>query len=76
MAEFDDFDNLEGRAEGLNETLAQTGKLVSGFDSELRRMRGALSATNKDVATLEKGLSRGLRRACAGVGFDGATPVP
>ena len=72
MAEFDDFNGLESDAEGLNDTLAQTGKLVSGFDSELRRMQRALAATNKDVATLEKGLSRGLRRAFDGVVFDGA----
>ena len=34
-------------------------------------MRSALAATGKDVATLEKGLSRGLRRAFDGVAFDG-----
>jgi hypothetical protein len=72
MAEFDDFENLEGNAGGLNETLGQTSTLVSGFDSELRRMRASLSATGKDVAALEKGLSRGLRRALDGVVFDGA----
>ena len=72
MAEFDDFENLEGNASGLNETLGETSALVSGFDSELRRMRASLSATGKDVAALEKGLSRGLRRAFDGVVFDGA----
>jgi len=72
MAEFDDFENLEGNASGLNETLGQTSALVSGFDSELRRMRASLSATGNDVAALEKGLSRGLRRAFDGVVFDGA----
>ncbi|NUH64574.1 phage tail tape measure protein [Sulfitobacter sp. S0837] len=72
MADFDDFDGLEDRAADLNQTLAQTGDLVSGFDGELRRMRASLAATGKDVATLEKGLSRGLRRAFDGVVFDGA----
>ncbi len=71
MAEIDDIDNLEGNAEGLNETLASTGALVSGFDGELRRMRTSLAATGKDVATLEKGLSKGLRKAFDGVVFDG-----
>ncbi len=71
MAEFDDFDVLEGNAEGLNGTLAETSALVSGFDSELRRMRTSLAATGKDVAVLEKGLSKGLRRAFDGVVFDG-----
>ena len=67
----DTFDNLGEGAERLNSTLAETSTLVSGFDSELRRMRTALSGTGKDVATLEKGLSRGLRRAFDGVAFDG-----
>ncbi|MGB0440316.1 MAG: phage tail tape measure protein, partial [Paracoccaceae bacterium] len=44
---------------------------VSGFDGELRRMRTSLAATGKDVATLEKGLSKGLRKAFDGVVFDG-----
>lgn len=71
MADFDDVDNLEVNAEGLNGTLATTSTLVSGFDSELRRMRTSLAETGKDVATLEKGLSKGLRKAFDGVVFDG-----
>lgn len=71
MSDEDGFDALETNAEGLNETLAHTTTLVSGFDGELRRMRTSLAATGKDVATLEKGLSRGLRRAFDGVVFDG-----
>lgn len=71
MADDDQFSGLETRADALNETLGSTSTLVSGFDSELRRMRTSLSATNKDVATLERGLSRGLRRAFDGVMFDG-----
>ena len=71
MDSFDDIDGLEGNAEGLNGTLAQTSVLVSGFDSELRRMRTSLAATGQDVATLEKGLSKGLRKAFDGVVFDG-----
>ncbi|MFD2739872.1 phage tail tape measure protein [Sulfitobacter aestuarii] len=71
MAEHEDIDGLEDSAEALNATLAQTGALISGFDSELRRMRSALAATGKDVAVLERGLSRGLRRAFDGVVLDG-----
>ncbi len=65
------FDALGSDAQSLNQTLGQTSVLVSGFDSELRRMRTSLSATGKDVATLERGLSRGLRKAFDGVVFDG-----
>ncbi|MGJ8546797.1 MAG: phage tail tape measure protein [Sulfitobacter sp.] len=71
MSNYDGFENLSDYAEALNQTLGESGTLVSGFDSELRRMRSALAATGKDVATLEKGLNSGLRRAFDGVMFDG-----
>lgn len=71
MADFDETQDLESEAEALNRTLARTGTLVAGFDSELRRMQTSLAATGKDVATLEKGLSRGLRRAFEGMTLDG-----
>ncbi len=71
MADFDDFGGLDDQAEDLNATLVTTGALVAGFDSELRRMSASLAATGQDVATLEKGLSKGLRRAFDGVVFDG-----
>ena len=40
-----------------------------GFEG---RMRGALAETGKDVQTLERGLSRGLRRALDAAVLDGA----
>jgi phage-related minor tail protein len=71
MRDDDSFDDLEARADGLNDTLGQTSVLVSGFDSELNRMRSSLEATSKDVGTLERGMSKGLRKAFDGVVFDG-----
>lgn len=71
MDAFDDFDEMQSRAEGANASLAETGSMLSAFDGELRRMRVTLGETGKDVATLERGLSRGLRRAFDGVVFDG-----
>ncbi len=71
MRDDDGFDDLATDAQSLNQTIGQTSVLVSGFDSELRRMSTSLSATGKDMATLEKGLSRGLRKAFDGVAFDG-----
>ncbi|KEJ90210.1 phage tail tape measure protein [Sulfitobacter donghicola] len=71
MSDDESFEDLTTDASELNQTLGQTSVLVSGFDSELRRMSTSLAATGKDVATLEKGLSRGLRQAFDGVVFDG-----
>ena len=71
MTDDTSFDDLRDGAETLNDTLGQTSVLVSGFEGELRRMKGALQATGADIAVLEKGLSRGLKRAFDGVIFDG-----
>ncbi|MFL4471504.1 phage tail tape measure protein [Tateyamaria armeniaca] len=67
----DEIEALEENTDGLRQTLDSTSVMVTSFDSELRRMRESLSATNKDVATLEKGMSRGLRKAFDGLVFDG-----
>ncbi|MEM6371508.1 MAG: phage tail tape measure protein [Pseudomonadota bacterium] len=72
MSEFkDEIEALDENTDGLRQTLDATSVMVTSFDSELRRMRESLSATNKDVATLEKGMSRGLRKAFDGLVFDG-----
>ena len=63
MTDNNGFDDLEDGASNLNETLSQTNSLVTGFDGELRRMQGALAATERDVSNVERGMSRGLRRA-------------
>ena len=67
----DEIEGLEENTDGLRQTLDATSIMVTSFDSELRRMRDSLAATGKDVATLEKGLSRGLRKDFDGLVFDG-----
>lgn len=69
----DEIAGLEENTDGLRQSLDAASVMVTSFDSELRRMRESLSATGKDVATLEKGLSRGLRKAFDGLVFDGMT---
>lgn len=67
----DDFENLEASTSSLTDSLGQASAMVSGFDSELRRMQDSLSATGQDMASLERGMSRGLRKAFDGLIFDG-----
>lgn len=69
----DEIEALDTQTDGLRQTLDATSVMVTSFDSELRRMRESLAATGKDVATVEKGLSRGLRKAFDGLVFDGAS---
>lgn len=71
MTERNGIEALDDQAEALEDSLGAAAGMAAGFDSELRRMRESLSATGRDVATLERGLSRGLRRAFDGVVLDG-----
>ena len=72
MSEYrDEIESLEESAGDLRDSAGSAAAMVSAFDGELRRMRESLAATGKDVATLERGLSKGLRRAFDGVIFDG-----
>lgn len=71
MAEGDALDGFDAQVDALEESLAGATMVAANFDTELRNMRQALSATGQDVKTLERGLSRGLRRAFDGVVFDG-----
>ncbi|MDP5215944.1 phage tail tape measure protein [Ruegeria sp. 2205SS24-7] len=71
MTDSDGISDLQESGEALGETLGSTAAMAAGFDTELRRVRSALAATGKDVETLERGMSRGLRRAFDGMVFDG-----
>ena len=71
MTERNGIEALDDQADALEDSLGAAAGMAAGFDSELRRMRESLSATGRDVATLERGLSRGLRRAFDGVVLDG-----
>ncbi|CUH87451.1 phage tail tape measure protein, lambda family [Phaeobacter sp. CECT 5382] len=71
MADNNDIASLELQSEALGDSLGDAAGMAASFESELRRVRDAFEATGKDVETLERGLSKGLRRAFEGVVFDG-----
>lgn len=71
MTDRDGFSDLQDSGESLGDALGDAALSAAGFDAELRRVREAFDATGKDVAGLERGLSKGLRRAFDGVVFDG-----
>jgi len=71
MADLESLDDLETQVEALEQTLGDASQMTVQFDAELQRIRGTLAQTGYDVATLDRGLSRGLRRAFDGVVLDG-----
>ena len=71
MTPDDEIGDLEAQVDALETSMGAAANVAGVFDDELRRMRGALADTGRDLATLERGFSRGLRRAFDGVMFDG-----
>lgn len=71
MSETEAIEALQDGAEGLGTALGDAAGMAAGFQAELRRIRTGFAETGKEAAVLERGLSRGLRRAFDGVVFDG-----
>lgn len=72
MTDFDKLDAFQDQVAALDTSLGAATHVASTFDGELQRMRRALADTGRDLGTLERGFSGGLRRAFDGVVFDGA----
>ncbi|WP_293575237.1 phage tail tape measure protein [Phaeobacter sp.] len=66
-----DITDLEQTSAGLSASLGDAATMAASFDAELRRVRSAFAATQHDARALERGMSKGLRRAFDGVVFDG-----
>ncbi|GHG87321.1 phage tail tape measure protein [Pseudodonghicola xiamenensis] len=71
MADDATVDALSAGADGLEVSLGAATTMAAQFETELSRMRAALSATGRDISSLERGFSKGLRRAFEDVVFDG-----
>ncbi len=71
MTDREGFDDLQERGESLGDALGDAARMAAAFDGHLQRVRAAFEETGKDVATLERGMSGGLRKAFDGVVLDG-----
>jgi phage-related minor tail protein len=71
MTDREGFDDLQERGESLGDALGDAASMAAAFEGHLQRVRAAFEETGKDVATLERGLSGGLRKAFDGVVLDG-----
>jgi phage-related minor tail protein len=69
MSEDEGYGSLDNAADQLSDSVGSAVSMVGVFSGELSRMRSTLAATGQDVATLERGLSGGLRKAFDGVVF-------
>lgn len=71
MTRIDGLDTLQDEVDQLETSLGSATAMTAAFDGELKRMSQALASTGTDLKTLERGFSRGLRRAFDGVVLDG-----
>lgn len=62
---------LDQQGEVLGGSLEDASGMAEGFTESLKHIGRALEATGKDVETLERGLSKGLRRAMDDLVLDG-----
>jgi hypothetical protein len=71
MTDFDGMGSLQDQVTALDTSFGAAANVAGAFDGELQRMRRALADTGRDLSTLERGFSGGLRRAFDGLAFDG-----
>ncbi len=71
MTDRDGFDDLQEQGEALGDALGDAATMAAAFDGQMKRISAAFEETGKDVATLERGMSGGLRKAFDGVVLDG-----
>lgn len=71
MDEFDRLGELERQIEELDANFGTATDMAAAFNSELAKVRDGFSNTGQDVATLERGMSGGLRKAIKGAVQDG-----
>jgi phage-related minor tail protein len=71
MSEDTAIEDLAHQGEALTDSLGGASDMAAQFSDELKRMRETFAATGHDAKVLERGMSRGLRRAFDGVIFGG-----
>lgn len=68
-----EIDALESGINALEVALGDTSSVASAFEGQLRDMQNSLIATTRDLGSLERGFSSGLRRAFDQLILDGAS---
>ncbi|WP_371227061.1 phage tail tape measure protein [Roseovarius sp. 2305UL8-3] len=71
MTEFDRASDLEAQIDALDDTFDTATNMAAAFNAELAKVRESFGTTGYDVATLDRGLSGGLRKAIKGAVQDG-----
>ena len=71
MDDLERLDDLDSQLDTLETGMSGAADVAAAFNSEMARIRNSFERTGRDVATLERGMSTGLRRAIKGAVVDG-----
>jgi len=71
MDDLERLDDLDSQLDTLETGMSGAADVAAAFNSEMARVRNSFERTGRDVATLERGMSTGLRRAIKGAVVDG-----
>ncbi|WOI55008.1 phage tail tape measure protein [Palleronia sp. LCG004] len=70
MDEFD-LDGLDSDLQSIEGTIGSTRVVLDAFDTEVRAMGSTVAETGREVGSLSRGLSQGLKKSFEGLVFDG-----
>lgn len=71
MDSFDAGGDLGNQIEAMEDNFGHAAGMAAAFNAEMARMRETFAGTGQDVATLERGISRGLNAAIRGAVVEG-----
>ena len=71
MDDVDGIDALDDRIAGLERSLGGAAAMAAAFEREVDRMGSTVAETGREVGTLSRGISGGLRRSFDGLFLDG-----
>ncbi|SEK37864.1 phage tail tape measure protein [Pacificibacter marinus] len=73
MADINGLDKFDDKLSQMEDAIGGAEAMASAFNQEMVRLQATVAETHREVGTLERGISRGLKRAIDGLVFDGDT---
>lgn len=73
MSDINGLDQFEDKVSQMESAIGGAEAMAAAFNLEMVRLQATVAETQREVSTLERGISRGLKRAIDGLVFDGDT---
>lgn len=73
MADINGLDQFEDKVNQMEQALGGADAVAKAFTQEMTRLQSTVADTQREISTLERGISSGLKSAIDGLVFDGDT---